>query len=303
MALKQVNDGRQQTVSREHRMGQDMNGAHALPRMARNLPERPTASSGPDASVHLADEPWIRLYRQPEAPPPAVVPSPVQRRWYPPNAYHCTPMLQANRLGWSILTPIPIQVAWDGGETRQSVKLDARLPRQVPGFRVMSWFGHGIISISMALHLRTSPDVDVLGKDVPNVFKDGARVLEGMIETDWYDGTFLVSIKLTRPDLTLRWEVGEPICQIVPYPRGWIERFQTEVVSDGPDHASYVEAMNDWLRNRMERVEAMARGEDRGWDTSYLQGRRHDGGRAPESHQQRLNIASFSDMPPAPREL
>ena len=89
----------------------------------------------------------------------------------------------------------------------------------------------------------------------------------------------------------------------MPYPRGWIEQFQTEVVSDGPDHADYLAAMNGWLQNRMERVEAMARGEDRGWDTEYLQGRRHDGGQAPGSHQRRVTIAPFPDMPQTPREF
>ena len=121
-------------VRKESTLGQDTNGAPAFPRQATRQTEPAAALSSPDSSAPRGDEPWIRLYQQPEMPLPAVVPSPIQRRWYPPNAYHCTPMLKANQLGWSVLTPVPIQVVWDGGETRQGVTFDTSLPRQVPGF-------------------------------------------------------------------------------------------------------------------------------------------------------------------------
>jgi hypothetical protein len=259
--------------------------------------------SGPNVRMAPAAQPWIRLYERDGEPAPQVVPSPVGRTWYSKAAYHCTPLLAAGQLGWTVLSPAPIEARWDGGNQASAVKFRRGLPRRAPGFAVTGWFGRGTISISLGLHVRTSSDVDLLVKDPPNVCKHGAKVVEGLIETDWFDGVFPITIKLTRADEPVRWEEGEPLCQLVPYPRGWIEQFQTERVTHGEDHAEYFTAVDHWTADREAVIRAQLDGDDPGWDRQYIQGRGHDGRRAPESHRTRLRVSPFPGMDEIRREL
>jgi hypothetical protein len=253
-------------------------------------------------SVSPDPELWIKLYVASGVPTPRVVPSPLARTWLPPNAHHCTPLLAANQLGWSVLSPAPIEAVWDGGPTASGVTFRKGLTRREPGFAVTSWFGRGTISLTLGLHLRTAPDVDLLVKDVPNAWKDGARVLEGLVETDWFDGTFLITIKLTRPGLAVSWEKDEPLCQLVPYPRGWVEQFHPNVVRSGEDHTAYFAAVDRWEADREAATQAKLRGEHQDWDRQYLLGRRHDDRSGPASHRRRVKLPSFPGVEAGPRE-
>src|SRR5262249_29487675 len=158
---------------------------------------------------------------------------------------------------------IPIEAIWDGRSSPRGLRFRKGLPRTAPGVWVHSRFGEGIVTVGIGAHLRTSPAVDILVKAVPNVPKDGGCVLEGLVETDWFDGTFTINLKLPRTDYPVRWERGEPLCQLVPYPRGWLERFRTTTVlnsSDDPDDAAQFEATAHWTADRLALLEADRRG-------------------------------------------
>jgi hypothetical protein len=130
-------------------------------------------------------------------------------------------------------------------------------------------------------------------KAVPNLPKDGVAMLEGLIETDWFDGSFTVNLRLTRPGLIVGWDRDEPLFQIVPYPRGWLEQFRAEVVTDGPDHAAFFEAADRWEEDRCAAMAARLRGENVPFDGQYRRGWRHDGIPAPCTHQTRLHVPPF----------
>jgi hypothetical protein len=231
------------------------------------------------------------------------VPSPAGRRWYDAHASHCLPLVMAGQLGWTALSSIAIDTVWDGGPTPRGVRFRRGLPRRVPGFAVSSWFGKGIVTVWLGIHFRTSPGIDLLVKAPPNAPKDGVSVLEGLVETDWLDARFSINLKLTRPGLPVRWEAGEPLCQLVPYPRGWLERFRLETVTEGPDHAVEMAAIDRWHADRSAQVAAHHRGEGPPYDQQYRLGRRHDGGLAPSTHRRKLRVPTFPGLPPAPREL
>src|SRR5688572_3511770 len=142
-------------------------------------------------------------------------------------------MMVAGQLGWSLLSPFAFSVVWDGTTSAKALRFSRHAHRH-ERLLIQSHFGGGVLSLTPAFNLRTSPDVDILVKSPPNLAKDGVCVLEGLVETDWFDGGFAINLRFTRPGEVVRWEEGEPLCQLVPYPRGWLERFTTETVVDGP---------------------------------------------------------------------
>ena len=238
------------------------------------------------------DRPWIRLYVRSGASSLRVVPSPLVRTWYSHEMYNCVPLAIAGQLGWTVLNAAPFEVTWDGSDGPDGVTGVS------DGAHVGSHFGHGLFTINTGFYVRTRPEVDLLVKPVPNLPKDGVSWLEGLIETDWFEGSFLVSARLTRQGHTVRWERDEPLFQMLPYPRGWLQRFRTDVVTSGEEHAAFFETADRWEERRHALATKLARGEapDRTFDQCYRRGVRLDGGAAPASHQTRLDLPPFPGM-------
>jgi Family of unknown function (DUF6065) len=243
-------------------------------------------------------EPWVRLYVERGAPLPRVVPAPVARKWFGPEMYRCLPLTIANQMGWTVPNPAAFSATWDGGDSPDAVT------GATNGSHVMSRFGHGLISIHPGFYVRTSPDVDLFVKGVPNRPKDGVACLEALIETDWFDGSFLVSLRLTRPGLTVVWERDEPLFQLVPYPRGWLRRFRTETITDGAVHAEFFAALERWHRDREARLEPLLRNQlpPNPFDGRYRRGLRGNDDRGPEGHQTSLDLPLFTALDPGPVE-
>jgi hypothetical protein len=237
----------------------------------------------------IADAPWIRLYVQPGDEPARVVPAPAGRGWYAPWMYHCLPLVAAGQLGWTVLNPAAFAAVWDGSTGVDGVRVSGR------GRHVSSHFGHGTVTINPGFYVRTSPEIDLLVRGVPNLPKDGATMLEGLVETDWFDGSFTVNLRLTRPGLIVGWDRDEPLFQLVPYPRGWLRQFRAEVVTDGADHAEFFESADRWEGDRLALMAARLRGEKVPFDGQYRRGRRHDGIPAPSTHQTMLRVPAFTE--------
>jgi hypothetical protein len=247
------------------------------------VPSQPSVH--PDVSIGpLADTPWIRLYIRAGARPPRVVRAPARRGWFAPWMYHCLPLVSAGQLGWTALNPGAFAAVWDGRSGVEGIRLSGQVGH------VSSHFRHGIVTINPGFYVRTSSEVDLLVRGVPNLPKDGATMLEGLTETDWFDGSFTVNLRLTRPGLIVGWDRDEPLFQLVPYPRGWLERFQAEIVTDGPDHAAFFESADHWEEDRLALMAARLRGEQVAFDGQYRRGWRHDGIPAPDTHQTTLGV-------------
>jgi hypothetical protein len=139
-------------------------------------------------------------------------------------ANRCLPMLIANQAGWMLLSEHAFTVTWDGGGGLDSVTIEPRSgPKPYPA---ASHFGHGILTFSLPFLFKTSPGYNLLVRGPPNLPKDGIAPLEGLVETDWSPATFTVNWQLTRPDVPVTFEVGEPIAMLVPQARGELERFR-----------------------------------------------------------------------------
>jgi hypothetical protein len=220
------------------------------------------------------------------------------------NAYRCLPLVIANQSGWVLRSPTPFSVRWNGGTRATDLRI--WFPRGHRDPRICSHFGNGILTIGIPHLFRTPPGINLWVKGPANAIKDGIQALEGVVETDWSDYTFTMNWRVTRPNHLIRFEQDEPVCMIVPVPRGLAESLEpisTSLRSDRELHRRFRRwdksrtAFNTALAERDEEAVAQA------WQRDYQLGR---GGAAGPiaGHQTKLHLRSFrkqSSVPSAPR--
>ena len=248
--------------------------------------------------------------------------APVERDWMDASdrraAYRCLPLTIANQAGWIIPCPASFTAYWNGGPDKTSLLLEFDAPADaaaardpfafkvvsfaapvasVPGDpRIMSHFGNGVVTFSIPYLFRTPRGINLWVKGPCNYIKDGVQPLEGIVETDWLPATFTMNWKLTRAHFPVRFERGEPICMLVPVPRGLLEELQP-LYAPLQDNPELEHEYREWERSRMtfnaalgtERPEAV----QRGWQRDYTKGQTVGGQQAAE-HQTRLQLRPFA---------
>ena len=101
-----------------------------------------------------------------------------------------------------------------------------------------------MITFNLPFLFRTPRDINLWVKGPTNWPKDGVTALEGLVESDWTSASFTMNWKITRPNQLVRFERGEPICMVLPYPRHYLERFepaQLPLAADKDVHDAYVQ--------------------------------------------------------------
>ncbi len=246
--------------------------------------------------------------------------APVDRDWMDASpqrfAYRCLPLAIANQAGWFLHSPATFSAIWDGGLYGDAVRIEFEAPGYPPPAnpwaisidsttitkiaaardeRVSSHFGVGTITFSLSFLFRTPPGINLWVKGPTNCLKDGIQALEGIVETDWLPATFTMNWKFTRPNHRVRFEKGEPICMIVPVPRGLAESL-TPVRLPLTSDPALQKAHDDWLKARAEFIQKLAHRDPetvkRGWQRDYVHGISAGGVKAPE-HQTRLDLKEF----------
>jgi hypothetical protein len=248
--------------------------------------------------------------------------APVDRAWmdaaHQRAPYRCLPLVIANQAGWWIPCPATFTAYWDGGLAKENLQITFEAPTTPTGLsslfapivvsadtaspvvqgdaRITSHFGNGVITFSIPYLFRTPRGINLWVKGPANYVKDGVQPLEGVVETDWLSATFTMNWKLTRPYNAVRFERGEPICMIVPLPRGLVEQMEPRYIplDDNPELAH---DYREWERSRSTFNADLARSQPdvvkRGWQRDYMQGRTISGQEA-EEHQTRLHLREFS---------
>jgi hypothetical protein len=245
--------------------------------------------------------PWVNM---------PLVPAPQGRDWMAATdrrfANRCLPMLIANQCGWLILNSHKVQAVWNGGVLPADIALTTLAGEGASP--VSTHFGYGILTWTVPYLFRTPPDWNLWARGPANLPKDGVQALEGVVETDWSVATFTMNWKMTRPGHAVTFDVGEPVCLLVPQRRGELEAFHpyTVPISDDPELRARYE---HWMQGRGEFNAALPDPESdaarRGWQKDYFQGRDPRGRRAPR-HQSRLALRPFpgdgAAAPPESRE-
>jgi hypothetical protein len=233
-----------------------------------------------------------------------IVKAPYRRAWMDETTsqfvYRCLPLVIANQAGWFIQNEVEFMAMWTGGVAPDDIRL--AFPSSQGSYAtwytpqsVQSHFGHGVLTFGVPYVFRTPPGYNLWVKGPANYFKDGIHPLEGVIETDWAYATFTMNWRFTRPNQVVRFEAGEPICQLVPVPRGLVEQFQPEIRSIA-DEPELFQRFNHWQASRTNFTRELnvpsSEAQKRGWERDYFQGRLPDGTRI-DDHQTRLHVKEF----------
>jgi hypothetical protein len=211
-----------------------------------------------------------------------------ERGWFSPGFYHCLPLQFANQMGWTVVAPESFAVVWDGRSAPEGLKVRGCA-------LVVSHFGHGIFTYTPPFVFRSSEGIGLLVKAVPNLPKDGVWPLEGFVETDNLRGSFTFNFKITRPGAVVSYTRGEPLAQILPYPRHWLETIEPRVVANGDRYYGFMYDVQEFGRKREERLKNVF-----DWkaarDWNYFKGIHQSGGQFPD-HQGRLQLREFKGDP------
>ena len=228
-------------------------------------------------------------------------PAPTDRDWMDRSgnrfAYRCLPLVIANQAGWIIRCPLDFSVRWNGGSGIADLKV--RLPRDARQGQILSHFGEGILTFTLPYLFQTPRGINLWVKGPTNWIKDGIQPLEGIVESDWNEATFTMNWKLTRRNHTVRFEQGEPICMIVPIPRGLAESLDPihQPLSANP---KLQQAFQQWSDARQAFNDGLAHQEagavKRGWQRDYMLGLNADGKPFPD-HQTKLSLRKFRRVP------
>jgi hypothetical protein len=205
-------------------------------------------------------------------------------------AHRCLPLAIANQAGWVVANPITFDVLWNGGRRLEDLLIIFDGPSADD--RVRSHFGHGILTFTIPYLFRTPENVNLWVKGPTNVIKDGIQALEGIVETDWSPASFTMNWKVTRAGQVVRFTKGEPICMVVPTPRGLAEALEPrqQPIAAAPEEE---DAHRQWQASRLAHNEGLlTRGSlawQRKWERHYFRGVCVDGTPAP-AHQTRLRL-------------
>jgi len=210
-----------------------------------------------------------------------------------PNAfaYRCVPLATANEHGWEMVCPFGFEVTWSGGPAvgDLTIRLDeGATPRDL----VQSHFSSGILTFNPMMILRTAPETNLWVSGPPNYFKDGIQPLSALVETDWMPFTFSMSWQVTRPNVPIRFEKGEPFCFFFPVPRGGVGACEPRLATLSEDPA--LEEQYRWAVARRELDDMMAEAPSEKFQSWYRSGKlpKRDSGEAP-SHETRIVARPF----------
>jgi hypothetical protein len=207
-------------------------------------------------------------------------------------AYRCLPLLIANQSGWDLLCPTGFSARWNGRADLDAIRFKWD---EKPDDAIASHFGHGVLTFIPGYLFRTTKDHNIWVKGTPNEPKDGIVPLEGVIETDWAPFSFTMNWKITRPKHWVRFEKGEPIARIVPFPRGYLESYQPRMVPIASDRRTYNQ-YNQWRESRSQFIEDLEAREDdavkAGWQRTYVRGENMQGTKM-KDHQTKLQLRDF----------
>jgi hypothetical protein len=228
-----------------------------------------------------------------------LVVAPADRDWMDATpdrfANRCLPLRIAAQAGWFVLNSHALRVTWNGGNDPSDIEIESLDGEEAPP--ASSHFGSGILTWNLPFLFRTPPGYNLQVRGPANWPKDGAYPLEGIVETDWLESTFTMNWKLTRADLPVIFEVGEPICMIVPQRRGELEAFAPEIreVGEEPELAHAYERWGE-SRERFNRELDVpgSEAQKRGWQKEYVRGITQ-GGRRVKEHRTKLKLKDFAE--------
>ena len=240
--------------------------------------------------------PEFIAYQIHETPPTyGLLSAPLERQWMEDSpqrfAYRCLPLNIANQAGWILTCPASFELYWYGGADKSD--LEIRFQGE-PNNSILSHFGSGVLTFSLPFLFRTPPGINLWAKGPSNMPKDGIQALEGVIETDWATSTFTMNWKMTRQNEWVKFDAGEPICMLIPVPRGLAESLVPRIAPIA-SNAELKAKYDAWEASRSGFLEGLKVLDPdtvkQGWQKDYFRGKTEQG--TFEPHQTRVDLKEF----------
>lgn len=207
-------------------------------------------------------------------------------------AYRCLPLAIANQVGWEILCPASFSARWNGKNGLDAIRIKFDGPESA---LVGSHFGHGVLTFSLGYLFRTTKSHNLWVKGPTNRPKDGIAALEGLIETDWAPFSFTMNWQFTRKRHKVRFEEGEPVCTIMPYPRHYVGKFDPKIRVIN-ENAKLYNQYTKWREDRTAFIadlkEADSDAAKAGWQRTYMKGEDQFGNTF-SGHQTKVRTRDF----------
>lgn len=206
-------------------------------------------------------------------------------------ANRCLPLTIANQAGWVLSCPVEFSARWNGGSSpNRTVRFRFQSDAARFGSQIRSHFGSGIITFSVPYLFRTPTGTWLIARGLPNEPKANCCALEGLVETDWSTATFTMNWKILRPNVSITFLRGEPICFLQPVRIDVIERLDPRVlpIESAPRLSR---SYSDWVESRIRFNSSPVRGAS--WQKHYHRGEEVGGGRN-SNHRTALRLRAFA---------
>ena len=207
-------------------------------------------------------------------------------------AYRCLPLALANQVGWELLNPVSFTASWNGRPGLDAIKI--RFHGDASPL-IGSHFGHGVLTFTPGYLFRTTSSHNLWVKGPANRPKDGIAPLEGLIETDWAPYSFTMNWQFTRKRHKVRFEEGEPVATIVPYPRHYPRKFEPQLKNLNENPKLYEQYVS-WREDRMAFNEALKQegsaAQKEGWQRTYMKGQ-DQAGNIFAGHETKIQMKDF----------
>jgi len=193
--------------------------------------------------------------------------------------YRCIPLSAANTMGWELLNPVDCEFRWNGLTPQEQLFVYQQRKMR---FGPRSHFGSGVVTWDLPFLFRTPPEYGLVVTGPANHEKADITPLDGFIRTDWLPFPFTMNWRITSPDKTIRFDEGEPIARIFPYPLGLLDEMNLEL-HDLSENPEFEKEFNQWstqrqnsYRKRQQSAKTMQPGQefDRNqfWNRQYAKG-------------------------------
>lgn len=156
---------------------------------------------------------------------------------------YCEPLRAASAFGWYVFLPTDLKVRWDGFEFFWSIddgrdwydltsavqypdaaaRFDAAAPEGLRGLSppfLKRTNAADTLQIWSGCFVQTQAGMSTLVRAPSNLPAPmGCRIVEGIVETDWWFGPLFANVQFTHPDQTVTFRADWPFVQLQPVPQ------------------------------------------------------------------------------------
>lgn len=182
---------------------------------------------------HAVQEIAIELYTDKPERSLGIVPGSASRYHFIQHAYHCQPLLDANRFGWDLIC-------------NQDIVIKDRHPVEGPGYE---HFGMDTFTLEVGYRWRTPADLLII--PVPNQTPTQWQPLSALIDTAVCPYPWFLSIRMIAKSFTIA--KNTPLARVLPVDRKMLET--PKILPVPPD---IKEAEKEFAKNRNDNTEVPA---------------------------------------------